>query len=188
MTAEQDAVFAVLTEGMRKVRVSVWLPNSAAVALWDRIDRAPHHPDVKFFAVRSRGDEIFGPADHVYEPEYAELPPILGPPDPSRPWPGDRGDFAPRQGGKSWRKLPPIRGYTRTPDEWAPELERVFDYQTETYVVRPRRYGSGIGSAKEVPQYRRMVRCDTCGTEIAALGVGYHGKNQKCQAMRREGR
>jgi hypothetical protein len=159
---DQNAVFAVLTEGMRKVRVSDWLPYDRAYIEWDRADRDPH-PDVKFYAVRGQRDEIFGEADNTFEPELATPGPILGPPEPPYDPEGERGDY----GKVSWRKLAPIHGFKRVADE------------------RVR-----IGQQR-VLSYRRMCRCDVCGKEVPTLGISYHqqgGKGCLDRAAKREKR
>lgn len=46
---------------------------------------------------------------------------------------------------RPYDKLPPVRGFTRVPDEVCPDGSR-----------------------------RRMVRCDQCGEVVPSLGVGYH--------------
>jgi hypothetical protein len=57
---------------------------------------------------------------------------------------------------KDWRKLPPVsRGYTRIPDLLS----------------------SGGAGGYSPRSWIRMVRCDTCGSEIASLGIGYHRQN-----------
>lgn len=53
---------------------------------------------------------------------------------------------------RHWSKLPPIRGFTRVPDD-------------------------ALG--------RRMARCDSCGTVVTTLGVGYHVQSKSHIERRR---
>lgn len=57
---------------------------------------------------------------------------------------------------KDWRKLPIVsKGYVRIPD----------------------RLIEGGAGGYDPKAWIRMVRCETCGREIASLGIGYHRQN-----------
>lgn len=168
---DQHAVFAVLDEfNLVKVRITDWIDWRAAQDRWTELDdarRAGTGPaDIKFYAVRSADDDDWRGVPTLDEVKRAKV-------NAARP----ESHFPNR---KSYRKMPEVYGFTRIPDEpdvWQPCRGGWCHFDG---CNRRDDHGHWIPG-------RRMLRCDTCGTEIASLGVGYHRGNKRCNDLMRNG-